>query len=181
MRQPVVEDGVLGIAPLAENDIAGAESRMEPMPVRLRPGLEEGELGLPTTAPERVPPRLQLQRSIGAEAQCGIGVVDLLREDESTSRRSPRSAWSSSSSPGCSREPIRCGVRGYFRNSVMGRPNAFGPHCVRLTANSGEGSRASRWFRHCRAGPGMIICAPWGSPIGPCGRANEHGKGGGSR
>jgi len=78
----IVEEGVLGVEPLAVHDVARPERLEEPRLVAGSPGLEEVELLLPLAAIEEVPATLEAQLARRAEADADVSAVELLLDDQ---------------------------------------------------------------------------------------------------
>src|SRR5262249_14923903 len=82
VRQAVVEDGVLGVEPLAIQGVAVTQRLAQRGGVRRRPPLEQVEVFLAVAADQEVAAALQEQLAARTEAQAGVGAVELLLDDE---------------------------------------------------------------------------------------------------
>lgn len=109
---------MLGVEPLAVQDVAGTEDFVQLARSDLGPGLEQCEVPLATAAGEVVATRLEAQLVLGAEADAAVGAVELLLHDEVLAP--PLGEGDGLGlSPRCRAEPDRCGVRGYFRSDKV--------------------------------------------------------------
>jgi hypothetical protein len=106
VRQLIVEDRVLGVQPLAVQRDAVAEARGQRDGMCARPALEQVPVLLPRAADEDVAAALEPEPVV-VERDASVGAVELLFDDAVATTQRLEGTWPRSSSPGCSREPLR--------------------------------------------------------------------------
>ena len=134
VRQRVVEDGVLGVAPFAVQHVPVGQHRPQPRGEAGGPRLQRSELALARAAAQVVPARLQPQFAVGGEADPRVGPVELLLGHHGAPAQLPRTApGPGPRRPAADGSRARCGVRGYLTTAAS---------CTRPTTPS-----ASRYQR----------------------------------